>query len=247
MPIVKCPSCRRRYDPGIEIPDDLSDEASMVVCCPACGQWVTLPEREPADPPDVPRHVREQMRRQARLVDEDDDDRPSRRSRRRRDEEDDDRPSRRRARDEDDDLDDDRPIRRRGKKSGLPLPWIIGGAVALVLLLGCGIGGFLMFSKGGGPITISQASRQPAGFRATADTIEIHFTASSGAKSGTRYRVFARCQGRTSVMIRDMDIQPNSTGRVSWTATELAGTSGPVEVWFEEVGGRRASNVFTIR
>jgi hypothetical protein len=238
MPIVKCVDCRRRYDPGVEVPDDLPDEHSLVVCCPACGQWMTLPDREPADPPDVPRHVRDQMKRQATLVD-DDDDRPRRRRRDDDDDDDyDDRPRRRRGRD--DDEYDDRPARRRGGKKS-PLPWVIGGLVALMLLVGCGVGGYFVVSGvGGGPITVTQASRQ-------ANTVEVHYTVAASAKPGTQYRVVAACQGRKSVLTRDLNLAPNSRGRVSWTANELAGTTGTVEVWFEETGGRKASNVLTFQ
>jgi hypothetical protein len=108
MPIVTCPTCRARYDAGVE--DDLvgmPDNVSLKVVCPACGQWVQLPEREPVDPPDAPRDILDQMKSQSRLVDE-----PDERPRRPVDEDDEEGPRRRRRRDEDDD-DFNRPRRRR--------------------------------------------------------------------------------------------------------------------------------------
>jgi hypothetical protein len=126
MPIVTCPSCRRRYDAGIdEDPATLPDNLSMKVVCPACGQWVRLPEVEPVDPPNVPGHVLSAMMGQSRLLDEPaaassttepepdrarerDADRPCRRA----PDEEEDRP-RRRAPADDEDADFDRPRRRR--------------------------------------------------------------------------------------------------------------------------------------
>lgn len=100
MPIVKCPSCPAKYDPGLD--DDIKDipaELSMKVVCPNCGQWVRLPEQEKVDPPNVPEEVLREMRSQSRLVElvekptskarrveEEEEERP--RSSRRRDEED---------------------------------------------------------------------------------------------------------------------------------------------------------------
>ncbi|HEX3152035.1 MAG TPA: hypothetical protein VHR66_28435 [Gemmataceae bacterium] len=97
MPVVTCPKCRERYDPGVD--DELRDlpaNTSLKVVCPKCGQWVRLPENEPVDAPDVPDHVADEMKAQSRTVSERDDrsegawgeveDRPRRR---RRDEEDD--------------------------------------------------------------------------------------------------------------------------------------------------------------
>jgi len=123
MPIVKCPSCPAKYDPGID--DTLKDipaELSMKVVCPNCGQWLRLPEQEKVDPPNVPEEVLREMTSQSRLVElvakptqkarqveEDDEEEP--RSTRRRDE-DDDRPRRSRH-DEDDNDEYDRPRRSR--------------------------------------------------------------------------------------------------------------------------------------
>jgi hypothetical protein len=126
VPIVRCPKCRKRYDPGMDDElDDLPDGASLKVVCAACGQWLRLPEKEAIPAPATSKSMIKKMMAQSRLVDEDDDDRPARRchadeedderpSRRRRtdDDEDDERPTQRRRRAEDDD-DDDRPPRRR--------------------------------------------------------------------------------------------------------------------------------------
>jgi hypothetical protein len=112
MPTVTCPTCQARYDPGVEGElDDLPDHASLKVVCPACGQWVRLPEVEPVDPPDVPTDVLDQMAAQSTLV----GGAGEPRGRRRRwdpDEGEYDRP-RHRRRDEDDD-DFDRPTTGRG-------------------------------------------------------------------------------------------------------------------------------------
>ena len=118
MAIITCPSCQRRYDPGVEEElDDLPGNVSLKVVCPACGQWLRLPEREPIDPPNAPPEVLREMQAQSKLVDGDDApragprrdadaDRPRRRSR---DDEGnaDDRTRRRRPRDDEDDGDDD--------------------------------------------------------------------------------------------------------------------------------------------
>lgn len=126
MPIIKCPNCRKRYDPGVdEALEDRPPDTSLKVVCPNCGQWLRLPEKEPVDPPNVPADVLQAMMGQSRLVD-DEDDRPSRRGR-----EDEDRPSRRRAAGEEDDRpgrraqarrdeeeDDDRPSGRRRRDDG---------------------------------------------------------------------------------------------------------------------------------
>lgn len=69
MPIVKCPSCQAKYDPGIgsEL-TDLPSEMSMKVVCPSCGQWLRLPEKEKIDPPDAPAEILREMKSQSRLV-----------------------------------------------------------------------------------------------------------------------------------------------------------------------------------
>jgi hypothetical protein len=101
MSIVTCPSCQRRYDPDIdEDADDLPGNLSMKVVCPACGQWVRLPELEPVDPPNVPSQVLSGMMKQSRLVDEGDAPRAGRSVP-------EDRPRRRPPRDAEEDIDDD--------------------------------------------------------------------------------------------------------------------------------------------
>jgi uncharacterized protein YbaR (Trm112 family) len=75
MTIVKCPKCKKRYDPGVdEALDDIGDmpgELSVKVVCPACGQWLRLPENEPIPAPAVPPAILKEMMSQSRLVDSD--------------------------------------------------------------------------------------------------------------------------------------------------------------------------------
>ncbi len=141
MPIVRCPKCASRYDPGVD--DELagldSSVASLKVVCPVCGQWLRLPENEAIEGPPVPREILESMMAQSKLIergdkvsddddegyqldeqprtraDADEDDRPKKKSRARDDDNDeDDRPKKkRRAGDDDDDDEDDRPKRKR--------------------------------------------------------------------------------------------------------------------------------------
>jgi hypothetical protein len=143
MPTVTCPTCRARYDPGIqEEVDDLPDAISMKVVCPACGQWVRLPEREPVDPPDVPKDVLDRMAAQSTLVGrageprvrrrDADDDRPRRRRRR---VEDDDRPRRSWGDQERDDYDDDPRGPRAGRGDGLGISAMIVGTTSCALAL----------------------------------------------------------------------------------------------------------------
>ena len=129
MPIITCPKCKKRYDPGVD--DELETLAdapanlSLKVVCPACGQWLRLPEKERIPTPAAPPEMLREMRKQSRLFDDDsdsdDDEPPPRRRRRdevedepprrrRRDEVDEDEPPRRRRRDEED---EDEPPRRR--------------------------------------------------------------------------------------------------------------------------------------
>lgn len=121
MPVVTCPTCQARYDPGVDTDlDGMPDNVSQKVVCPACGQWQRLPEREPCDPPNVPQNILDEMKAQSRLVTGAEEPRPSsadrdeprrgRRGRSRSSDEDDDRPRRRRDLDDDE---DDRPVRRR--------------------------------------------------------------------------------------------------------------------------------------
>jgi len=127
MPIVTCPNCRKRYDPGID--DDLTDmpgDRSIKVVCPACGQWLRLPENELIDPPDVPADILKQMMGQSRLVEDEgepaarrepEEDRPRRRQWE--DDEPGDRPRRRSRPDyDDDDYYRDRPVRTRRHRYG---------------------------------------------------------------------------------------------------------------------------------
>jgi len=68
---IRCPQCRKRYDPGIET-DDLDSmpaELSFKVVCPACGQWLRLPENEPIPDPAYPAELTRQMKDQATLLD----------------------------------------------------------------------------------------------------------------------------------------------------------------------------------
>jgi len=183
MAIVTCPNCHRRYDPGVdENLNDLPNEMSLKVVCPACGQWVRLPEREAIDPPNAPPDVLRQMSAQSRLVDEDEaprerrsrdnEDRPSRRRSRDMDYEEDDRP-RRRPRDPDyeDDYDEygDRPRRRsydderddfddypRGKPTdGLGIASMVVGILSCVVALpGLCCGVFSILSILGGIIAV---------------------------------------------------------------------------------------------
>jgi hypothetical protein len=80
VPIVKCPKCKKRYDPGFdEALEDVADmpgDVSVKVVCPACGQWVRLPEKEPIPPPAAPPEILKEMRSQSRLVDDTEADRP---------------------------------------------------------------------------------------------------------------------------------------------------------------------------
>jgi hypothetical protein len=74
MPIVKCPKCKKRYDPGVdEALDDLDDapvEMSVKVVCPACGQWLRLPEHEKIPAPAAPPEILKAMMAQSRLVED---------------------------------------------------------------------------------------------------------------------------------------------------------------------------------
>lgn len=74
MPIVTCPKCKKRYDPGVdEALDDIRDapvEMSVKVVCPVCGQWLRLPENEPIPTPAAPPEILKEMMSQSRLVDD---------------------------------------------------------------------------------------------------------------------------------------------------------------------------------
>lgn len=70
MPVVTCPKCESRYDPGMD--DELEgidpSQMSLKVVCPACGQWLRLPENEPVDSPAVPPHILKAMMSQSQLI-----------------------------------------------------------------------------------------------------------------------------------------------------------------------------------
>ena len=69
MPIVTCPSCQERYDPGVDQElADLPAGLSMKVVGPKCGQWLRLPEQEAIDPPEVSPDVAAALRDQSRPV-----------------------------------------------------------------------------------------------------------------------------------------------------------------------------------
>jgi len=163
--IVTCPNCHRRYDPGAdEGLNDLPENMSLKVVCPACGQWLRLPEREAIDPPNAPPDVLREMSAQSRLVDDDpprdhprprdregedrgrpvrrlprdmddDDDDTPRRSRRNRDSEEDDYEERPRRRHYDDDRDDYDDYPRRKPSDGLGIASMVIGISSCVFAL----------------------------------------------------------------------------------------------------------------
>lgn len=70
MPIVTCPKCRKLYDPGMDDElEALGNVASVKVVCPACGQWLRLPENEAIPAPPLPPDMLKSMMWQSRLVD----------------------------------------------------------------------------------------------------------------------------------------------------------------------------------
>jgi uncharacterized protein YbaR (Trm112 family) len=74
VPIVTCPECRKRYDPGMdEELEALGSAASLKVVCPACGQWLRLPENEAIPAPRVPPEILKGMMSQSRLIEDDSD------------------------------------------------------------------------------------------------------------------------------------------------------------------------------
>ena len=85
MAIVTCPTCKKRYDPGmddeLEMLNEMPGAASLKVVCPACGQWLRLPENEPIPAPAAPPEVLRDMMSQSRLVDGDDAAGPTARTR----------------------------------------------------------------------------------------------------------------------------------------------------------------------
>jgi hypothetical protein len=143
MRAVKCPTCRKRFDPGLDDdPNGLPDNLSMKVVCPYCDQWVRVPEGDPIDEPALPPQVLDQMRSQSRRLNEGDDSR-----RRRRRDEDEDRP-RRRASQEEDDYGDDHRSRR--PADGLGQAAMITGIISLAVTVLSSAGGcFCVFLMAG--------------------------------------------------------------------------------------------------
>ena len=72
MPVVTCPTCASRYDPGMD--EELAgidpEVMSLKVVCPACGQWLRLPENEPVEGPAVPPDILRAMMGQSRLIEQ---------------------------------------------------------------------------------------------------------------------------------------------------------------------------------
>ena len=69
MPVVKCPKCASRYDPGMDRElAALGQQASLKVVCPVCGQWLRLPENEAVEGPQLPPQVLRGMTAQSKLV-----------------------------------------------------------------------------------------------------------------------------------------------------------------------------------
>ena len=69
MPVVTCPKCASRYDPGRDKElADLAGHASFKVICPVCGQWLRLPENEAIEGPRLPPHVLQGMTAQSKLI-----------------------------------------------------------------------------------------------------------------------------------------------------------------------------------
>jgi hypothetical protein len=77
VPIVKCPKCKKRYDPSVDdelqMLADMPGAASLKVVCPACGQWLRLPENEAIPDPAAPPEMLREMVSQSRLVEGDDE------------------------------------------------------------------------------------------------------------------------------------------------------------------------------
>jgi hypothetical protein len=69
MPVVTCPKCASRYDPGRDKElAELAGQASFKVICPVCGQWLRLPENEAVEGPRLPSHVLKGMTAQSKLI-----------------------------------------------------------------------------------------------------------------------------------------------------------------------------------
>jgi predicted Zn finger-like uncharacterized protein len=155
--IVACPSCQVR----LKVPDDLVGQ-NRVVKCAGCGEQINLadvaegvaarPLPARAEEGERLEEVAEQSR--GRSKDEDRKTRPRAED----DDEEDDRPRPRRRieRDDDNEEEDDRAPRRQRRrpkkaKSGSGVGLVIGLVVGVVLLLvvGCGVGAYFVFSLAG--------------------------------------------------------------------------------------------------
>ena len=69
MPVVTCPKCASRYDPGRDKElADLAGRASFKVICPVCGQWLRLPENDAIEGPRLPPEVIRGMTAQSKLI-----------------------------------------------------------------------------------------------------------------------------------------------------------------------------------
>jgi predicted Zn finger-like uncharacterized protein len=134
-----CPACKTR----LKVPEELAGQKRLAKC-PSCAKTFDLSNS------DEPRTARKQARADDEEVIDDletleDDGEP------------DDEPRTRKRQPRYEDDDDDRPVRRkrrRFKQAGGSNMWLIigvAGGVALLLLIGCGIGAYALFSgvKGG--------------------------------------------------------------------------------------------------
>ena len=177
--IISCPSC----DKQLRVPDDLVGQ-DRVVKCPGCADLIKLADLATTTKPTArPAPVTKEP--VDRLDEEDDEPRGKTRpsSRRDRNEEEDDQPRdrRKRDRDEDDDENSDRPARRKTsrtkQKSGSNTGLIIGlvaGTVALLLLIGCGIGGYLIYAGAKGGLAAAGLVDNPAVADANYEKVELN-------------------------------------------------------------------------
>jgi len=167
MPLsVPCPLCQT----PVTVPDG-QEGRKKVVACPDCGTPINLAGLAARRPGAAPVRDDEGEDRLDKVEDDEEDDRPRGRRKRSRDDDPDeeDRPRGRGKRSRDDDPDEeDRPARRKKKSpgrkpSGGGIGLIIAGVVgvALLLLAGCGIGGYFLFfaGKGGGGLLGGGESR----------------------------------------------------------------------------------------
>jgi hypothetical protein len=60
-------------DEELEMLAEMPGETSLKVVCPACGQWMRLPENERIPAPDFPPEILREMMAQSRLVDGEDE------------------------------------------------------------------------------------------------------------------------------------------------------------------------------